>query len=176
MSEALFGAAELQAKIERLGLEIFENHTADEVLYLVGIHSRGVPLARRVARHLAARGVNVEMGTVDISLYRDDLAEIAKVPKLVGSEIGFEVDGAKIVLFDDVLFTGRTVKAAIDVLTDYGRPGRIELAVLLDRGCRELPIQADYLGEFIEADEEELVDVKLTEVDGEDGVYLTRRG
>lgn len=169
--ETLLTAPDLKAKIERLALEIFEVVDRDRPLVVVGVHSRGVPIARRIASLLSDRGVQVVDGTLDISLYRDDLGSIERAPKLIGSDIPFDLDGAHVVLIDDVLFTGRTVKAAIDALTDYGRPARIELAVLIDRGNRELPIQADYLGEFVETDAEDQIQVLLEEADGEDGVF-----
>ncbi len=169
--ETLLSAPDLQTKVERLALEIFESCDRSRELVLVGVHSRGVPLSVRVGEILKGRGLEIVLGSVDISLYRDDLDEIGKAPKLVGSHLPFNLDGAHVVLFDDVLFTGRTIKAAIDVVTDYGRPERIELAALIDRGNRELPIQADYLGELIETERSDKIQVTVTEIDGEDGVY-----
>lgn len=146
--------------------------------FLIGIERRGVPLARRVAARLGEarpdRGTPL-VGSLDISLYRDDLAALATVPKLRGSKIEFDVDGAEVILFDDVLYTGRTIRAALDELADFGRPARVELAVLLDRGCRELPIQADYVGLAIPTRPGDYVRVRLKETDGADAATVGHR-
>ena len=143
---------------------------------LVGIRSRGDEVAERMREHLVAQGVVVPMGVLDISLYRDDLAHLNASPKLQGSDLPFSVDGAHIVLVDDVLFTGRTIRAAIDALMDYGRPARIDLAVLIDRGHRELPFAPTFVGHVLETERYDYVDVKLRETDGEDGVQVTENG
>lgn len=140
---------------------------------LVGIRSRGDEVAERILKRLAAGGMEVPIGVLDISLYRDDLAHLKSNPKLKGSELPFSVDGAHIVLVDDVLFTGRTVRAAIDAITDYGRPAKIELAVLIDRGHRELPFSPTYVGHTLETSRYDYVDVKLRQTDGEDRVEVT---
>ncbi|MCP5535469.1 MAG: bifunctional pyr operon transcriptional regulator/uracil phosphoribosyltransferase PyrR [Akkermansiaceae bacterium] len=140
---------------------------------LVGVRSRGDEVAERILSQLAEAGIKVPMGILDISLYRDDLAHLNSNPKLQGSELPFAVDGARVILVDDVLFTGRTVRAAIDALMDYGRPAKIELAVLIDRGHRELPFAPDYVGIKLETKRLDYVDVKLKRTDGLDQVEVT---
>jgi len=139
---------------------------------LVGIRSRGDEVAERILAKLEAKGLKIPMGVLDISLYRDDLAHLQSNPKLQGSEIPFAVDGAHIILVDDVLFTGRTVRSAIDALTDYGRPSKVELAVLVDRGHRELPFAANYIGVELQTQRMDYVDVKLKNTDGVDSVEV----
>ena len=140
---------------------------------LVGIRSRGDEVAERILTVLNGAGVQIPMGILDISLYRDDLAHLKSNPKLQGSELPFAVDGAHIILVDDVLFTGRTVRSAIDALMDYGRPAKIELAVLIDRGHRELPFTANYVGIELDTERMDYVDVKLKKTDGVDSVEVT---
>jgi pyrimidine operon attenuation protein / uracil phosphoribosyltransferase len=140
---------------------------------LVGIRTRGVPLARRLAAAIrGAVGAEPSVGALDITLYRDDLTTIAAHPVIQGTDIPVSIDGRTVVLADDVLFTGRTVRAALDELVDFGRPARIELAVLVDRGHRELPIRADYVGKDLATARPEIVQVQLRESDGEDRVLL----
>jgi pyrimidine operon attenuation protein/uracil phosphoribosyltransferase len=143
-----------------------------ERVAIVGIRRRGDEVAERVCALLSEAGIEHDYGMLDISLYRDDLSHLAENPKLQGSEIPFQMDGARIILVDDVLFTGRTIRAALDALTDYGRPGRIQLAVLIDRGHRELPIQPDYVGANLETKRMDHVLVRLKITDGEDAVEL----
>lgn len=149
--------------------------TAGEQVAIVGIRSRGDEVAERVCTLLKDAGVDHDYGMLDISLYRDDLSHLEENPKLQSSEIEFQVDGARIIIVDDVLFTGRTIRAAMDAITDYGRPGRIELAVLIDRGHRELPIQADYVGARLETARMDHVLVRLQNTDGEDAVELVEK-
>ncbi len=149
--------------------------TAGEKVAIVGIRSRGDEVAERVCGLLTEAGVAHDYGMLDISLYRDDLSHLEENPKLQSSEIDFQVDGARIIIVDDVLFTGRTIRAAMDAITDYGRPGRIELAVLIDRGHRELPIQADYTGTRLETARLDHVLVRLQNTDGEDAVELVEK-
>ena len=139
---------------------------------IVGIRSRGDEVAERVSAILKEAGIEHDYGMLDISLYRHDLSHLAENPKLQSSEISFQVDGSHIVLVDDVLFTGRTIRAALDALTDYGRPARIQLAVLIDRGHREIPIQPDYSGVKLETARMDHVIVRLKKTDGEDAVEL----
>ncbi|MFK7910357.1 MAG: bifunctional pyr operon transcriptional regulator/uracil phosphoribosyltransferase PyrR [Akkermansiaceae bacterium] len=140
---------------------------------LVGIRSRGDEVAERILKRLSDKGMEIPLGVLDISLYRDDLAHLKSNPKLQGSNITFPVDRAHIVLVDDVLFTGRTIRAAIDALTDYGRPGKVDLAVLIDRGHRELPFSPTFVGHELKTSRYDYVDVKLRETDGEDRVEVT---
>jgi len=136
-------------------------------LRLIGVRSRGVPIARRLAGHLRRlTGEDVPVGAVDITLYRDDLGDGRRWPVLRGTEIPFPVDGVEVVLVDDVLFTGRTVRAALNAVCDLGRPERVRLAVLVDRGHRELPIEPDYVGLEVATDRDERVEVRVVEVDG----------
>jgi pyrimidine operon attenuation protein/uracil phosphoribosyltransferase len=144
---------------------------------LIGVRSRGVPLAQRLARLLGeATGAPPVVGALDITLYRDDFTMIAAQPVTKGTDIPFSIDGRTVVLVDDVLFTGRTVRAALDQIIDFGRPARIELAVLVDRGHRELPVRADYAGKTLTTAREEVVQVMLVEEDGRDAVLLLERG
>jgi pyrimidine operon attenuation protein/uracil phosphoribosyltransferase len=160
----------------RIAHEVVERHRTVDELALVGIRTRGVPLARRLARHLAeiVGGSPLPTGALDITLYRDDLMRYAVGPQpLVRStEIPFSIDDKKILLVDDVLFTGRTVRAALDALVDFGRPRSIQLVVLIDRGHRELPIKADYVGKNLPTALDESVQVRLVEVDGRDEVVI----
>lgn len=170
MSRTL-NAEEIAAGVDRLA-ELIVDGTEGRSIALVGIRRRGDEVAERLRDRLAARGREVDFGTLDISLYRDDYEHLRENPRLQGSEIGFEVDGAQIVLVDDVLFTGRTIRAALDAISDYGRPGRVELAVLIDRGHRELPIQPDYVGIPLETRRHDHVHVSLGNTDGEDKVEI----
>ncbi|NNC89691.1 MAG: bifunctional pyr operon transcriptional regulator/uracil phosphoribosyltransferase PyrR [Akkermansiaceae bacterium] len=143
-----------------------------ERIAIVGIRRRGDEVADRVCRLLREMGVDHVYGMLDISLYRDDLAHLAESPRLQGSEISFPVEGARIVIVDDVLFTGRTIRAALDALWDYGRPAKTELAVLIDRGHRELPIRPDFTGVNLKTARMDHVLVRLKITDGEDAVEL----
>jgi pyrimidine operon attenuation protein/uracil phosphoribosyltransferase len=166
-------AARLGRSLVRMAHEIVERHPDLDRTALVGVRTRGVPIARRLARLIAdAQGRAPRVGALDITLYRDDLTTMAPNPVVKGTDIPFSIDGRTVVLVDDVLFTGRTVRAALDELIDFGRPARIELAVLVDRGHRELPIRADYAGKTLTTAREENVQVRLREEDGEDRVLL----
>jgi len=166
-------AGRMARTLSRIAHEILERHPDTKRLALVGIRSRGVPLARRLARLIAeAAGKEPAVGALDIALYRDDFTSLAAQPITKGSDILFSIDGRTVVLVDDVLFTGRTVRAALDQLIDFGRPARIELAVLVDRGHRELPIRADYVGRSLSTSREEAVQVSVREEDGKDEVVL----
>lgn len=159
--------------LARMAHEIVERHPSLSGVVLVGVQTRGVPLARRLAELVrSAGGAAPPVGALDITLYRDDLTAIAPNPVLKGTDIPCSIDGRTVVLADDVLYTGRTVRAALDELVDFGRPARIELAVLVDRGHRELPIRADYVGDSLVTSRDEIVQVLLREEDGEDRVVL----
>jgi len=163
--------------LARIAHEILERHPDVKRLALVGVRSRGVPLARRLARLVGeATGAEPAVGALDIALYRDDFTSLAAQPITKGSDILFSIDGRTLVLVDDVLFTGRTVRAALDQLIDFGRPARIELAVLVDRGHRELPIRADYVGRALSTSRDEAVQVRVREEDGKDEVVLIQKG
>jgi pyrimidine operon attenuation protein/uracil phosphoribosyltransferase len=164
---------EIHRAVIRLGHEIVERHGGTDGLVLIGIQRRGVVLARRLADAIAeSESVRVPVGALDISLYRDDLSEVATYPIVRPTELPFDVTGRTVVLVDDVLFTGRTVRAAMDALTDFGRPRAIRLAVLVDRGHRELPIRADHVGRNLPTARTERVNVHVTEVDGIEDVEL----
>lgn len=168
----LMDRAQIDEALSRMAREV-AGREGSEQLALVGIRSRGVPLARRLAGRISSlTGVSVPMGILDITLYRDDLTDIASQPVVRETRLPFPIDGRRIVLVDDVLFTGRTARAAIDQLIDFGRPQRIELLVLVDRGGRELPIQADYVGLNARVPPGQMVQVYLTEEDGRDQVVL----
>ena len=172
----LVDAGDLSKLVEQLAREIGARHKDVRDLALVGVKRRGVPLARRLAVLLGKqRKVEVPVGAIDITLYRDDLQLVAETPIVRGSEIGFDINDKTVLLVDDVIYTGRTVRAALTELLDYGRPTRIQLAVLIDRGHRELPVAPDFVGKQIETEAGDIVDICLVEEDGEDGVYLTRR-
>jgi len=159
--------------LTRIAHEILERNKNVERLALVGIRNRGVPLSNRLAALLAELdSIRPDTGILDINLYRDDLSLIADHPIVRKTEIPFQVDGSKIVLIDDVLFTGRTIRAALEALMDLGRPEWIQLVVLVDRGHREVPIRADYVGKNIPTSRVEQVEVRLNETDGSDEVLL----
>jgi pyrimidine operon attenuation protein / uracil phosphoribosyltransferase len=161
--------------LTRIAHEIVERNKGVEDLALVGVRTRGVPLARRLARSLREiTGQDVPTGALDITLYRDDLMRLAvgPQPQVRRTEIQFSIDNRKILLVDDVLYTGRTTRAALDALIDFGRPKAIQLIVLVDRGHRELPIKADYVGKNLPTSPEESVQVRLLEIDGQDEVVL----
>ena len=165
--------------LTRIAHEIVERNKGTDDLALVGVRTRGVPIARRIARTLREiTGHEIPTGSLDITLYRDDLMRHAVGPQPVvrKTEIQFSIDNRKILLVDDVLYTGRTTRAALDALIDYGRPKAIQLIVLVDRGHRELPIKADYVGKNLPTSPEESVQVRLTEIDGEDEVVLEAGG
>jgi len=165
---------EIHAAIERLAAQIRER-TVGKPIALVGIRSRGDEVAERLCTMLAADDRELALGVLDISLYRDDFEHLHENPKLQESDIPFQVDGAHIILVDDVLFTGRTVRAALDALADYGRPGCVELAVLIDRGHREMPIQPDYTGLLLETARLDHVHVSLSNSDGQDRVEVVEK-
>ncbi len=163
--------------LARIAHEIIERNRGVERLALVGVRTRGVPLARRLARQLREiTGHDVPVGALDITLYRDDLMHhaVGPQPLVRSTDIPFSIDGRVIVLVDDVLFTGRTVRAALDELIDFGRPQAIQLVVIVDRGHRELPIKADYVGKNVPTSRAEVVAVRLEETDGRDEVTIDK--
>lgn len=172
---ALLDARAIQRALEHMSGEIVALCGGTESLVLVGIQRRGVELAQRIAKHIGEKtGNSVERGALDITLYRDDLETVGPKPLIGQTHLPGELSGKCVVIVDDVLYTGRTVRAALDELADFGRPSRIGLSVLIDRGGRELPIQADVVGKVIKAGRTDRVDVLLEEVDGRDAVELVK--
>jgi pyrimidine operon attenuation protein / uracil phosphoribosyltransferase len=169
----LMSASEIERTLVRLAHEIVEKNEGAANLGLVGIKRRGVPLAQRLGKLIEKiEKQPVDVGTLDISFYRDDLSTDGPRPTVVNGEIGFDVNGRDIILMDDVLYTGRTIRAAMDAMFDHGRPKSVQLLVLIDRGHRELPIQATFTGRMVPTSRREIVEVKLNEVDGQEQVLL----
>ncbi len=168
-------AEEVRRALVRVSHEIVEKHGGTAGLALVGIQRRGVPLAHRIRAAIEAHeGVSLPVGTLDITFYRDDLSRIARQPLVKGTDLPFDLERSTLVVVDDVLYTGRTVRAAMDALVDHGRPAAVRLAVLVDRGHRELPIRADHVGKNVPTSRSEVIKVHLQEVDGEDEVVIER--
>jgi pyrimidine operon attenuation protein/uracil phosphoribosyltransferase len=167
----LLDSQAITQRIERLATLIRENHPQGN-LALVGIHRRGVPLAERLHVLLKPHFSDLELGRVDISLYRDDIRQLATIPKLIGSDIPFDLDDKIVILCDEVTHTGRTARAAIEELLDHGRPAKVEIAALIDRDGREFPIHSNYIGQHLDVLPGQRVQVHFTEVDGEDAVYI----
>ena len=175
----LLDADGIQRTLSRIAHELIERNPDLDTVALVGIHTRGVPLAHRLRRLVAERaGVDVAVGTVDITFYRDDVhirggeAPLHAQPVVRATKLDFALEGRTCVLVDDVLFTGRTIRAAVEALFDYGRPARVQLAVLVDRGHRELPIRPDYVGKNLPTSRDERIQVQLVEVDEVDRILL----
>jgi len=172
----IMDATKISRALSRLASEVLERNKGTDNLLLIGIRRRGVPLAERLAKKIERlEETSVPVGALDITLYRDDLSAIAPHAVVRKTEFPVDVTDRTIVLVDDVLFTGRTVRAALDHIIDYGRPRRIQLAVLIDRGHRELPIQADYVGKSVPTKECEIIEVRLKEIDGVDQVLIVER-
>ncbi|MGH9571503.1 MAG: bifunctional pyr operon transcriptional regulator/uracil phosphoribosyltransferase PyrR [Candidatus Angelobacter sp.] len=173
----LMSGSEVERTLIRLGHEIVEKNNGVENLVLVGIKRRGVPLARRLGKLIEQiEKTPVSVGTLDITLYRDDLSTVGASP-VIGktTPLGVEIGDKNVILVDDVLYTGRTVRAAMDALFDHGRPRRVQLCVLIDRGHRELPIEAAFVGRMVQTSDAEIVEVRLNEVDQEEQVMLVER-
>ena len=175
-TEIILDASAVERTLRRMAGEIVEANRGTEQLVIVGIQRRGVQLADRIVALIAAsEGVSVPRGALDITLYRDDLQTIGPRPVVGSTLLPDSIDGRNVVIVDDVLFTGRTIRAALDELADFGRPARIELAVLIDRGGRELPIQPDIVGKRIDARAGDRVDVQVDEIDGRSAVVLVSK-
>ncbi len=171
----LLNRSDIRRALTRIAHEVAERNQGTADLVLVGMRTRGVPLARRLARILSEiEGRPVPVGELDVTLYRDDLPMRGLRPAIQQTDIPVDITGKVVVLVDDVLYTGRTVRAALDALMDFGRPRRVQLAVLIDRGHRELPIRADYVGKNVPTSRREEVQVRLEEVDGTDEVLLIK--
>jgi pyrimidine operon attenuation protein/uracil phosphoribosyltransferase len=172
----LMTATEIDRTLQRLAHEIVEKSGGTANLALIGIRRRGVPLASRIAQAMRGiDGVDVPVGTLDITLYRDDLSIVAAQPVLQSSTIPFSVDDKDLVIVDDVLYTGRTIRAAMNGLFDLGRPKRVRLCVLIDRGHRELPVEAAFIGRSVQTSDTEIIEVRLNEIDQEERVMLVER-
>ena len=157
----------------RISHEIIEKNKGVENIVLIGIKRRGYPIAERIAKNIEnIEGVSLPVGSVDITLYRDDITEIKDTPRVNNANLGVDIVGKKVILVDDVLYTCRTVRAAIDAVMDSGRPSQIQLAVLIDRGHKELPIRADYVGKNIPTSKSEAVAVEIEEIDGSNSVKI----
>src|SRR3954447_23998160 len=172
----LMSASEIERTLVRLAHEILEKSQDLNKLAFIGIRRRGVPLAKRIGDRIAAlEKLQIPVGILDINLYRDDLSTVGVKPVLNATEIDFSITGKDIILFDDVLFTGRTIRAALDALFDQGRPDRVQLCVLIDRGHRELPIEARYIGRQVQTTRNEIIEVKFREIDEIEKVLLVER-
>ncbi len=172
-SRQVLDADQVRRSVRRIAHEILEKNRGAKNVAVVGIRTRGETLAKRIVDEIEQiEGMRVPFGVVDITLYRDDISRTAQQPLVRGTNLPFNVEKVVVILVDDVLFTGRTVRAALDAIIDFGRPVAVQLAVLCDRGHRELPIRADYVGKSIPTARTEVVQVHMTEVDKEDGVYV----
>jgi len=172
----LMSASEIDRTLVRLAHEILERTQNLDSLAFIGIRRRGVPLAQRLAKKISdLEGREIPVGILDINLYRDDLSTVGEKPVVSETAISFSVTGKDIILFDDVLYTGRTIRAALDALFDEGRPARVQLCVLIDRGHRELPIEARYVGRMVQTTDSEIIEVKFQEIDGIEKVLLVEK-
>ena len=175
-SEIIVSADEMERTLERLAYEILEVDGDCENLAILGIQRRGVDIAARLRKILKDRlGRDLPFGELDINFYRDDWTNLQSQPVIGRTHIPFTLDERKVILVDDVLFTGRTIRSALEAVLDHGRPQRVQLLVLIDRGHRELPIQADFVGKSLQTQPQDHVDVLIKDLDGEDGVRLTRK-
>jgi len=172
----LMSASEIDRTLVRLAHEVVEKSPDLEGLAFIGVRRRGVPLAQRLAGKIEQiENRAVPVGILDISLYRDDLSTVSQQPVINSTDIGFSITGLDLILVDDVLYTGRTTRAALDALFHLGRPRRVQLCVLIDRGHRELPIEARFVGKFVETTDNEIIEVKLEEIDQQERVLLVER-
>ena len=172
----LMSASEIDRSLVRLAHEILERNNGVEDVVLVGLRRRGVPLASRLSQKMAEiEKVATPVGILDITFYRDDLSTVDQKPVVRKTPLHVPVEGKKVILVDDVLYTGRTTRAALDALVDHGRPRRVELCVLIDRGHRELPIEANYVGRVVQTADNEVIEVRLREVDNEERVMVCEK-
>ena len=176
MKAQIMDEAAVTRTLIRIAHQIIEKNDGTDKLCLVGIRTRGVPLAKRLAENIRSiDGAEIPVGALDITLYRDDLSRVCDTPVVSGTDVPFPVEGRTVILVDDVIFTGRTARAAMDAVTDLGRPARIQLFCLIDRGHAELPIKATFVGKNIPTALREVVSVRLRETDGETGVVLLEK-
>ncbi len=175
--KVILAEEDIRRIIIRITHEIIEKNKGTKNIVLIGVKRRGDLVAQRIAEQIRkSEGKKIPIGAVDINLYRDDLQLVAEAPIIEGTDIAFDINKKTVILVDDVLFTGRTIRAAIEEILDFGRPRVIQLAVIIDRGHRELPIQADYVGKKVPSSRQEIVDVHLREIDGHDQVLLHVKG
>ncbi|EDU36023.1 phosphoribosyl transferase domain protein [Clostridium sporogenes ATCC 15579] len=173
LKAVIMDEVKIKRSITRISHEIIEKNKGGQDIVLVGIKRRGVPIAKRIAENIKNfEGIDISVGILDISLYRDDLSELSQDPIVKNNKLDIDIKDKKIILVDDVIYTGRTVRAAIQAIFDNGRPGKIQLAVLVDRGHRELPIRPDYVGKNIPTSLSEAILVELNEIDGNDSVKI----
>jgi len=173
LKAVIMDEVKIKRSITRISREIIEKNKGGQDIVLVGIKRRGVPIAKRIAENIKNfEGIDISVGILDISLYRDDLSELSQDPIVKNNKLDIDIKDKKIILVDDVIYTGRTVRAAIQAIFDNGRPGKIQLAVLVDRGHRELPIRPDYVGKNIPTSLSEAILVELNEIDGNDSVKI----
>lgn len=176
VKKKILSPSEIKDRLDTLSENLLRKYPQPRKLVLIGIYTRGVYIARRIKEIIKdKKSIDVLLGSLDITLYRDDLTSLGPKPLVRETKIDFDINNRIVVLVDDVLFTGRTVRAALDEIIDFGRPKKVELLVLVDRGHRELPIQPDFVGEKIKTSVREMVEVKMVEVDGKDGVFLMER-
>lgn len=172
----LMSASEMDRTLVRLAHEVLEKSSDHGALAFIGIRRRGVPMAQRLATKIESlENIAVPVGVLDINLYRDDLSTVGPKPVVSGTQIDFSIQGKDVILMDDVLYTGRTIRAALDALFELGRPARVQLLVLIDRGHRELPIEAQYVGRKIPTSSREIIEVKFQEIDEVEKVLLVER-
>lgn len=172
----LMSASEMDRTLVRLAHEVLEKASDPANLAFIGIRRRGVPMAERIARKIESlENIKVPVGAIDITLYRDDLSTIGPKPVVSATQIDFPITGKDVILMDDVLYTGRTVRAALDALFEHGRPARVQLLVLIDRGHRELPIEAQFIGRKVPTSSREIIEVKFQEIDGVEKVMLVEK-
>jgi pyrimidine operon attenuation protein/uracil phosphoribosyltransferase len=176
LKSQLMSASEIERTLVRLAHEIIEKNNGIDNLVLIGIKRRGVPIATRLGKIIERiEGKPVPVGTLDITLYRDDLTTVGIDPQIKKSELGANIQDMNVVLTDDVLYTGRTTRAALDALFDHGRPKRVQLLVLIDRGHRELPVEAAFVGRYVQTSDVEIIEVKLQEIDSAEKVLLVEK-
>jgi len=176
LKSQLMSASEIERTLVRLAHEIIEKNNGIDNLVLIGIKRRGVPIATRLGKIIERiEGKPVPVGTLDITLYRDDLSTVGIDPQIKKSELGANIQDMNVVVTDDVLYTGRTTRAALDALFDHGRPKRVQLLVLIDRGHRELPVEAAFVGRYVQTSDIEIIEVKLQEIDSAEKVLLVEK-
>ena len=171
----ILSSKDIEKKLIRISHEIIENHNDIDNIVILGIHNRGVPIAQRLKKNiLQITNIEIPLGSLDITFHRDDFRERLLIPEIRETNISFSLDDKVVILVDDVLYSGRTIRAALDEINSFGRPSLVRLAVLIDRGHRELPIRADFIGKNIPTNSGEHVDVRLQESDNEEGVFLIK--